>query len=26
VKNTISHRAQAIRTLADRLRGLEFGG
>src|SRR5215468_9159949 len=24
VKNTISHRAQAIRTLADRLRGLEF--
>src|SRR6478672_1055760 len=25
VKNTISHRAQAIRTLADRLRGLEFG-
>jgi XTP/dITP diphosphohydrolase len=26
VKNTISHRAQAIRTLADRLRGPEFGG
>jgi len=26
VKNTISHRAQAIRTLADGLRGLEFGG
>jgi XTP/dITP diphosphohydrolase len=26
VKNTISHRAQAIRTLAERLRGLEFGG
>jgi XTP/dITP diphosphohydrolase len=26
VKNTISHRAQAIRTLADRLRWLEFGG
>jgi len=26
VKNTISHRAQAIRTLADRLRGLELGG
>ena len=26
VKNTISHRARAIRTLADRLRGLEFGG
>ena len=26
VKNTISHRAQAIRTLADRLRGTEFGG
>jgi XTP/dITP diphosphohydrolase len=25
VKNTISHRAQAIRTLADRLQGLEFG-
>jgi len=26
VKNTISHRVQAIRTLADRLRRLEFGG
>ena len=26
VKNTISHRAQATRRLADRLRGLEFGG
>jgi len=26
VKNTISHRAQAIRMLADRLRGPEFGG
>ena len=26
VKNTISHRAQAIRSLADGLRGLEFGG
>ena len=26
VKNTISHRAQAIHTLVDRLRGLEFGG
>jgi XTP/dITP diphosphohydrolase len=25
VKNITSHRAQAIRTLADRLRGLEFG-
>src|SRR6266581_8179424 len=25
VKNTISHRAKAIRTLADRLRGPEFG-
>jgi non-canonical purine NTP pyrophosphatase, rdgB/HAM1 family len=25
VKNTISHRAKAIRALADRLRGLEFG-
>ncbi len=26
VKNTISHRAKAIRALADRLRRLEFGG
>lgn len=26
VKNTISHRAQAIRTVVDRLRWLEFGG
>ena len=26
VKNTISHRAQAIHTLVDRLRELEFGG
>jgi len=26
VKNTISHRAKAIRALADRLRQLEFGG
>jgi len=25
VKNTISHRAKAIRALADRLRRLEFG-
>ena len=26
VKNTISHRAKAIRALADRLQRLEFGG
>jgi XTP/dITP diphosphohydrolase len=26
VKNAISHRAKAIRTLADRLRRLEFAG
>jgi XTP/dITP diphosphohydrolase len=26
VKNTISHRAKAIHALADKLRGLEFGG